>query len=79
MPAREFLGYAFGRPLLGALPALALVLTYKQLVAIDTWAELIAGGVLSTAALGVVTVFFVLRNDPWIALPGPLARFGGRP
>ncbi len=79
VPAREFLSYAFGRPLLGALPALALVLAYKRLVAIDTWAELIAGGVLSTAALGVVTVFFVLRDDPWIALPGPLARFGARP
>jgi peptidoglycan biosynthesis protein MviN/MurJ (putative lipid II flippase) len=78
VPAREFLGYAFGRPLLGALPAIALVLAFKQLVAIDTWTKLIAGGMLSTAALGVVWLFFVLRNDPWITLPGPLARRGGR-
>lgn len=78
VPAREFLGYAFGKPLLGALPAVALVLGYKRLVEIDTWAELVAGGVLCTGALGLVWVLFVLRKDPWITLPGPLARLGGR-
>jgi len=78
VPAREFLSYGFGRPLLGALPAVALVLGYKQLVTIDTWWELVAGGVLCTATLGVVWVYFVLRDDPWITLPGPLAPRGGR-
>ncbi|MBM3991478.1 MAG: polysaccharide biosynthesis protein [Planctomycetes bacterium] len=78
VPAREFLSYGFARPLLGALPAVALVLGYKELVTIDTWWELFAGGALCTAALGVVWVCFLLRDDPWITLPGPLARRGGR-
>jgi len=78
VPPREFLGYAFGKPLVGALPAVALALAYKQAVSVDTWIELVVGGALCTSALALTWVVFVLRNDPWITLPGPLARFGRR-
>jgi O-antigen/teichoic acid export membrane protein len=76
VPAREYLAYGIGKPLCGALPAVAAVMLYKSSFVVDTWFELAAGGVVACAVLGVSWVTFVLRDDPWIALPGPLRKFG---
>ena len=72
--ALDFVRYVLVRPLVGALPAVGVLLAWKHATRVDSWFELIAAGASMAAAFGVAWVLFVLRGDPWIPLPAALAR-----
>jgi len=67
-----FLGYVVPRALLGALPALALLLWFKTALDVRSLLALATAGVAMGAVFAASWVFFVYRNDPYIDLRGYL-------
>lgn len=59
-----YLGYAFGRTLLGAIPVVALLLWFRDAVEVRSLGGLFVAGVASVVLFGLVSVYFVYRGDP---------------
>ncbi len=72
-PLSDYLRYVVPRAVLGAFPALSLLLWFKLGVEVHGLAGLAAAGTAMMLLFGVTWVFFVYRNDPYIDLRGRLA------
>ena len=74
-----FFRYVVPRALLGALPALAVLLWFKMQLDVRGLVELTAAGVAMVLVFGASCVFYVYRNDPYLDLRAALpVRLGGR-
>ena len=60
--------YVIPRAVLGAVPVLALLLWFKLGLEVRSLVELAVAGVAMTLLFGVMWVFYVCRNDPYIDL-----------
>ncbi len=76
VPVLEYLRYVYLKPLIAAIPVLALLVWVQHTFNPEGIWELIAAGVASVAVLGIAWLVLVLRNDPYIELDlkGLLAR-----
>ncbi len=72
-PLSDYLRYVVPRAVLGAFPALALLLWFKLGVEGRSLGGLAAGQTAMVLLFGVTWVFFVYRNDPYVDLRGRLA------
>ena len=63
-----FIRYVIPRAVLGAVPVLALLLWFKLGLEVRSLVELAVAGVAMTLLFGVMWVFYVCRNDPYIDL-----------
>jgi len=72
-PLSDYLRYVVPRAVLGAFPALALLLWFKLGVEVRSLGGLAAAGTAMVLLFGVTWVFFVYRNDPYVDLRGRLA------
>jgi len=63
-----FMRYVIPRAVLGAVPVLALLLWFKLGLEVRSLVELAVAGVAMTLLFGVMWVFYVCRNDPYIDL-----------
>lgn len=70
MAARElnvgvasYVGYAFGRSVLGAIPVVMLLLWFRDGVGVRSLPGLFVAGLASVALFGALSVFFVYRGD----------------
>ena len=75
---RDFLTYVAGRPLVGALAPLALLLWARYGLDVRGKTELAASGVAMVAVFAVVWVLWVYRDDPHVDLRGALLRVAPR-
>jgi O-antigen/teichoic acid export membrane protein len=79
VPIGTFFRYVVPRAVLGAVPALALLVWLKVGLDIRTlWAIAIAGAAMTVVFVATL-VFFVYRNDPYIDLRGYLGRLKLKP
>lgn len=76
--ARSFGAYVLGRPLLGALPGLGLLLFLKLDMGVRGFAWLIPAGAALVALFGVIWLAWVYRDDPYADVAGVLRRIRGR-
>src|SRR2546429_7317209 len=67
-----FIRYVVPRAILGALPVLALLLWFKFGLDVHGIGQLTGAGVAMTLVFGLLWVFFVYRNDPYVDLRGRL-------
>jgi len=67
-PVAEFLRYVVPRAVLGALPVLGLLVWCKVGLNVRGFGQLAGAGVAMTLLFGVLWVFFVYRNDPYVDL-----------
>ena len=65
-PVREYLRYVVPRAVLGALPALALLLWFKFGLEVRGLAGLAIAGVAMSVLFGLTWVLFVYRNDRYV-------------
>ena len=65
-PVAEYLRYVVPRAVLGALPALALLLWFKLGLDVRGLAGLAVAGIAMTVLFGLTWVFFVYRNDRYV-------------
>jgi O-antigen/teichoic acid export membrane protein len=63
-----FVRYVIPRAVLGAVPVLALLLWFKVGLEVRSLVELVVAGVAMALLFGVMWVFYVCRNDPYIDL-----------
>ena len=63
-----FMRYVIPRAVLGAVPVLALLLWFKLGLEVRSLVELAVAGVAMALVFGVMWVFYVCRNDPYIDL-----------
>jgi len=76
----KFFGYVVPRAVLGALPALAVLLWFKVQLDVRGLVALAAAGVVMVLVFAATCVFFVYRNDPYLDLRAALPRrLGGVP
>jgi O-antigen/teichoic acid export membrane protein len=80
MPVKTYLGYVGPRAIVGALPVLALLLWFKVGAEVEGLFGLVSAGLAMVSIFGVVWIFFVYRNDPYLDLWGRVSRLrvGGR-
>ncbi len=71
-PVGVFIRYVVPRAILGALPVLALLLWFKFGLDVHGIGQLTGAGVAMTLVFGLLWVFFVYRNDPYVDLRGRL-------
>jgi len=71
----SYLNYVVPRAALGAMPVAALLLWFKVGLDVHTIAGLIAAGSAMIVLFGLLWVFFVYRNDPYVDLRMHLDRF----
>ena len=74
MPLTHYVRYVVLRAVLGALPALALLLWFRMGLGVHSVSGLVAAGVAMMVLFGVTWILFVYRNDPYLDLHGGLAR-----
>jgi len=75
----EYLRYVGGKPALGALPPLGLLLFLKYGPGIAGWPALLGSGLGLVVVFALCWVLFVYRDDPYLDLRAELAaRFGRR-
>lgn len=74
VPIGKFFQYVVPRAVLGAVPALALLLWLKVGLDIRGLLAIAIAGVAMTLVFAVTLVFFVYRNDPYVDLRGVLPR-----
>ena len=79
VPMGAFFRYVVPRAVLGALPALAVLLWLKTGFAIQGVLAIAGAGVAMMLVFGVMLVFFVYRNDPYVDLRGLLPRLKLKP
>ncbi|HEV8265265.1 MAG TPA: polysaccharide biosynthesis C-terminal domain-containing protein [Gemmatimonadales bacterium] len=79
-PIGEYVRYVFPRAVLGALPALGLLLWFKLGLEVRSVGGLAGAGVAMAVLVGLTWVFFVYRNDPYVDLRArlPLPRAWSR-
>ena len=65
-PVAEYLRYVVPRAVLGALPALALLLWFKLGLDVRGLAGLAVAGIAMTVLFGLTWVLFVYRNDRYV-------------
>ncbi|PYM86177.1 MAG: hypothetical protein DME09_03235 [Candidatus Rokuibacteriota bacterium] len=73
-PVTQYVRYVVVRAVVGALPVLALLLWFRLGLGIHTIVGLVGAGAAMVALFGVTWILFVYRNDPYVDLPGGLAR-----
>ena len=79
-PVPAFLRYVVPRAVLGAVPVLALLLWFKIGLDVHGIGQLTGAGVAMTLVFGLLWVFFVYRNDPYVDLRSRLVgQRGGAP
>lgn len=61
---REYFGYAFSRTLLASAPVVVLLWWFREGINVSTLLGLFIAGVASVAVFGILSIFFVYRNDP---------------
>jgi O-antigen/teichoic acid export membrane protein len=71
----SFFRYVVPRAVLGALPALALLLWLKAQLDLSSLFAIAASGVAMTIVFGATLVFFVYRNDPYLNLRAALPQW----
>ncbi|MGB2713832.1 MAG: oligosaccharide flippase family protein [Vicinamibacterales bacterium] len=71
----SYLNYVVPRAALGAMPVAALLLWFKVGLDVHTIAGLIAAGSAMIVLFGLLWVFFVYRNDPYVDIRMHLDRF----
>lgn len=76
-PLTDYFRYVVPRAVLGALPALGLLLWFKMGVEVRSLGGLTAAGAAMTLLFAVTWVFFVYRRDPYLDLRVPIARLAG--
>ena len=74
VPLLSYVQYVIPRVVLGALPIMALLLWFKLGLEVHSFSELLSAGLAMLFLSGVIWVFFVYRNDPYLDLRGHLAR-----
>jgi O-antigen/teichoic acid export membrane protein len=72
-PLSDYLRYVVPRAVLGAFPALALLLWFKVGVDVRSLGGIATAGMAMALLFGVTWVYFVYRNDPYVDLRGRLA------
>jgi ABC-type uncharacterized transport system permease subunit len=72
--AGDFFRYVVPRAVLGALPALALLLWLKAELDVRGLLAIAAAGVAMVVVFAATLVFFVYRNDPYLDLRSFLPR-----
>lgn len=70
-----YLMYVVPRAVLGGLPILGLLLWFKFGLGIESIAGLVAAGSTMVVLFGLLWVFFVYRDDPYVDLKPHLLRF----
>lgn len=65
VPVNQYLQYVAWKPLLGALPGLALLAWFKWGLEVQGPVAVIGCGVVYTALFGLLQVFYVYRRDPY--------------
>ena len=78
VPPWHYAGYALGRPLLGLVPGLALLLGLKLGVGVEGFAGLLGTGVAFVLVFATCQIVFVWRGDPYMDLLTKLRRGGAR-
>ena len=79
VPIGKFFQYVVPRAVVGAVPALALLLWLKVGLDIRGLFAIAIAGVAMTLVFAVTLVFFVYRNDPYVDLRGFLPRLKLKP
>ena len=74
----EFLAYALARPLLGTLPAAALLALAKWRIGIEGFVPLFTAGILFVTFFAIMQVLVVWRGDRFFDLHGAVMRRLGR-
>ena len=77
-PVVVYLRYVMPRALLGAVPVLGLLLWFRFGLDVRTLGGLTGAGISMLMLFGLIWLFFVYRNDQYLDLRQPLARFRAR-
>lgn len=75
---REYVGYAFGRTVISAVPVVLLLLWFRNELGVDSLPGLFVAGVASVVLFGALSVWFVYRDDPRMDLQAMVAARLGR-
>jgi O-antigen/teichoic acid export membrane protein len=73
-PLLDYVRYVVSRAALGALPVFALLLWFKVGLDVQSLFGLVGAWLTMVVLSGVIWVFFVCRDDPYLDLRGPLTR-----
>lgn len=68
LPIFSYVRYVFVRPLLGGLPVCGVLVAYLGHSDVQGLAGLVIGGLVSGACFGIVWVFFVYKDDPYVKI-----------
>jgi O-antigen/teichoic acid export membrane protein len=74
VPVLEYVRYVIPRATLGAIPGFALLLWFKLVAEVRTFAGLAIAGATMTALFGLTWILYVYRSDPFVDLAGPWDR-----
>ena len=72
--AGAYFRYVYPKVLVGSLPVLALLFWIKYARGIEGRFEILAAGMMTAGLFGVMTVFYIYRNDEHVDLLGILKR-----
>jgi len=72
VPLGRYAAYALGRPLLGLVPGLALLVGLKLGVGVEGFAGLVGTGIAFVLVFAACQIVFVWRGDPYMDLPTKL-------
>ena len=64
----EWVKYVFGKALIGGALALAGMMALRRWIHVDSIPTFLLSGILCTLIFGLIWVFFVHRNDPYVDL-----------
>lgn len=71
---RHYATYAFGRPVLGALPVLAFLLVLRDVLDVRGVTALVASGIATLAVFGLLSIGFVYQRDPHVDVSAWIGR-----
>jgi O-antigen/teichoic acid export membrane protein len=74
IPVTTYVGYVVPRAALGAIPPLALLLWFKVGAGVQNLLGMVVAGLAMLAVFGVIWVFYVYRDDPYVDLSPALGR-----
>jgi O-antigen/teichoic acid export membrane protein len=70
----DYTRYVVARAVLGAVPVFAVLMWFKVALGVDGFTGLAAAGSAMAVAFGIIWLWFVYRDDPYVDLRSPLLR-----
>jgi uncharacterized RDD family membrane protein YckC len=63
---REYVAYAFGRPLIGILPVFVLVYVFRYSLDVKGFSQVLTAAAAAGAVFAAMSVVFVFQHDPYV-------------